>query len=80
MALCVGRCCLSRIEALPFMHACLALQQALIRARSVMMPIRQAPGTAPAVYFVDAVPYCMLPVRMATSDVLHAMQNSTESF
>ncbi len=65
VALCFRHCCLSRLQF--FIYAFSAVGSG------------QAPGTALALYFVDALAYCMLPVRMATSDVLHAMQNSIES-
>ena len=73
-------------QSLPFntsglaLHACLALQQAFMDALSMIMPIRLTPGPALAHVFVDVLAPCMLPVRVATSVVLGATQNSAESF
>ncbi len=74
--------CLSRSMgvALCFRHCCLSRLQVFIHAFSVVGPVRQAPGTSLCGCTRLLCAPCMLPVRMATSDVLHAMQNSIESF
>ena len=56
--------CLSRSMgvALCFRHCCLSRLQVFIDAFSVDGPVRQAPGTAFALHFVDARAYCVLPV------------------